>query len=38
MQILLLYDALLRRQPSPVIRLHRAIALGQVLGAHRTDS
>ncbi len=32
MQILLLYDALLRRQPSPVIRLHRAIALGQVLG------
>jgi predicted RNA polymerase sigma factor len=33
LQILLLYDALLRRQPSPVIRLHRAIALGQVLGA-----
>ena len=31
-QILLLYDALLRHQPSPVIRLHRAIALGQVLG------
>ena len=31
-QILLLYDALLCHQPSPVIRLHRAIALGQVLG------
>jgi len=31
-QILLLYDALLRHQPSPVIRLHRAIVLGQVLG------
>jgi RNA polymerase sigma-70 factor (ECF subfamily) len=31
-QILLLYDALLGHQPSPVIRLHRAIALGQVLG------
>jgi RNA polymerase sigma-70 factor (ECF subfamily) len=32
MQILLLYDALLSHQPSPVIRLHRAIALGQVFG------
>jgi RNA polymerase sigma-70 factor (ECF subfamily) len=32
-QVLLLYDALLRHQPSPVIRLHRAVALGQVLGA-----
>jgi RNA polymerase sigma-70 factor (ECF subfamily) len=33
LQILLLYDALLRHQDSPVIRLHRAIALGQVLGS-----
>jgi RNA polymerase sigma factor (sigma-70 family) len=33
MQILLLYDALLHHAPSPVIRLHRAIALGQVFGA-----
>ena len=32
-QVLLLYDALLRRQPSPVVRLHRAVALSQVLGA-----
>jgi RNA polymerase sigma factor (sigma-70 family) len=32
MQILLLYDALLVHQPSPVIRLHRAIAFGQVFG------
>jgi RNA polymerase sigma-70 factor (ECF subfamily) len=32
LQILLLYDALLHRLPSPVIRLHRAIALGQVVG------
>lgn len=32
LQILLLYDALLRQQPSPVIRLHRAVAVGQVLG------
>jgi RNA polymerase sigma-70 factor (ECF subfamily) len=32
LQILLLYDALLCHLPSPVIRLHRAIALGQVLG------
>jgi len=32
LQILLLYDALLRQQPSPVIRLHRAVAMGQVLG------
>jgi len=31
-QILLLYDALLRHLPSPVTRLHRAIALAQVLG------
>ena len=31
-QILLLYDALLCHLPSPVTRLHRAIALGQVLG------
>ena len=33
LQILLLYDALLRQQPSPVIRLHRAIALSHVSGA-----
>ena len=32
LQILLLYDALLRQQPSPVIRLHRAVAVGQMLG------
>ena len=32
LQILLLYDALLRQLPSPVIRLHRAVAVGQVLG------
>ncbi|HEY6296405.1 MAG TPA: DUF6596 domain-containing protein, partial [Streptosporangiaceae bacterium] len=32
MQILLLYDALVCHLPSPVTRLHRAIALGQVLG------
>lgn len=32
LQILLLYDALLCHLPSPVTRLHRAIALGQVLG------
>jgi RNA polymerase sigma-70 factor (ECF subfamily) len=32
LQILLLYDALLCQLPSPVTRLHRAIALGQVLG------
>jgi RNA polymerase sigma factor (sigma-70 family) len=31
-QILLLYDALLRRQNSPVIALHRAIALSHVKG------
>lgn len=31
-QILLLYDALLCHLPSPVTGLHRAIALGQVLG------
>lgn len=31
-QILLLYDALLRHLPSPVTRLHRTIALAQVLG------
>lgn len=33
MQILLLYDALLRHQPSPVVRLHRAVAVGHVFGA-----
>jgi RNA polymerase sigma factor (sigma-70 family) len=32
LQILLLYDALLCHLPSPVTRLHRAIALGRVLG------
>ena len=31
-QILLLYDALLCHLPSPVVRLHRAIVLGRVLG------
>jgi len=31
-QILLLYDALLAHLPSPVVVLHRAIALGQVAG------
>jgi RNA polymerase sigma-70 factor (ECF subfamily) len=31
-QILLLYDALLAHLPSPVIRLHRAVAVSQVLG------
>ena len=33
LQILLLYDALLHHAPSPVVRLHRAVALRQVLGA-----
>jgi RNA polymerase sigma-70 factor (ECF subfamily) len=33
LQVLLLYDALLGYAPSPVIRLHRAIAFGQVFGA-----
>ena len=33
LQILLLYDALLAHTPSPVIRLHRAVAVGQVQGA-----
>jgi RNA polymerase sigma-70 factor (ECF subfamily) len=32
LQILLLYDALLDHLPSPVVRLHRAIAFGQVFG------
>jgi len=32
LQILLLYDALLAHQPSPVVALHRAIAHGQVAG------
>jgi RNA polymerase sigma-70 factor (ECF subfamily) len=32
LQILLLYDALLACQPSPVVRLHRAIALSFVQG------
>jgi RNA polymerase sigma factor (sigma-70 family) len=32
-QILLLYDALLAHLPSPVIRLHRAVAVLQVAGA-----
>jgi RNA polymerase sigma-70 factor (ECF subfamily) len=32
-QILFLYDALLAHLPSPVIRLHRAIAVSQVRGA-----
>jgi RNA polymerase sigma factor (sigma-70 family) len=33
LQILVLYDALLAHLPSPVIRLHRAIAYSQVFGA-----
>jgi RNA polymerase sigma-70 factor (ECF subfamily) len=33
LQILLLYDALLGYAPSPVIRLHRAIAFGEVFGS-----
>lgn len=33
LQIVLLYDGLLRHTPSPVIRLHRAIAVGHVFGA-----
>jgi predicted RNA polymerase sigma factor len=32
LQILLLYDALLVHTPSPVIRLHRAVAVSQVQG------
>jgi RNA polymerase sigma-70 factor (ECF subfamily) len=32
LQILLLYDGLLAHSASPVIRLHRAVALGQVQG------
>jgi RNA polymerase sigma-70 factor (ECF subfamily) len=32
LQILLLYDALLRHAPSPVVRLHRAIALSHLAG------
>jgi len=32
LQILLLYDALLRHAPSAVIRLHRAVAASRVLG------
>jgi RNA polymerase sigma factor (sigma-70 family) len=32
LQILLLYDALLAHSPSPVIRLHRAVALSHVQG------
>jgi RNA polymerase sigma-70 factor (ECF subfamily) len=35
LQILLLYDALLRHAPSPVIRLHRAVAASRVLGPSR---
>ena len=34
-QILLLYDALLEHLPSAVVRLHRAIALGQVVGPRK---
>jgi RNA polymerase sigma factor (sigma-70 family) len=33
LQILLLYDALLHHYPSPVTRLHRAVAVRHVLGA-----
>ena len=31
-QILLLYDALLRHQPSPIVRLNRAVALRRIAG------
>jgi RNA polymerase sigma factor (sigma-70 family) len=33
LQVLLLYDALLACRPSPVVKLHRAIAFGQIFGA-----
>jgi RNA polymerase sigma factor (sigma-70 family) len=32
LQVLLLYEALLGYRPTPVIRLHRAVAFGQVFG------
>lgn len=35
LQILTLYDVLLRDEPSPVVRLNHAIALGQVRGRRR---
>jgi RNA polymerase sigma-70 factor (ECF subfamily) len=37
-QILLLYDALLEHLPSAVVRLHRTIALGQVIGPEKALS
>jgi RNA polymerase sigma-70 factor (ECF subfamily) len=37
-QILLLYDALLEHLPSTVVRLHRTIALGQVIGPEKALS
>jgi RNA polymerase sigma-70 factor (ECF subfamily) len=37
-QILLLYDALLDHLPSAVVRLHRTIALGQVMGPEKALS
>ena len=37
-QILLLYDALLELLPSAVVRLHRTIALGQVMGPEKALS
>jgi RNA polymerase sigma-70 factor (ECF subfamily) len=37
-QILLLYDALLEHLPSTVVRLHRTIALGQVMGPEKALS
>jgi RNA polymerase sigma factor (sigma-70 family) len=37
-QILLLYDALLEHLPSAVVRLHRTIALGQVMGPEKALS
>jgi RNA polymerase sigma-70 factor (ECF subfamily) len=35
LQILVLYDLLVQVQPSPVVRLNRAVALRQVVGAER---
>src|SRR5439155_22102807 len=37
-QILLLYDALLEHLPSAVVRLHRTIAIGQVMGPEKALS
>jgi len=34
MQVVALYDLLLQMEPSPVVRLNRALAIWQVAGAH----